>query len=229
MTTIKKRFSGDIIAEGDGILKHLAEKNRANLREANLRGANLGEANLREANLREANLRGADLREANLRGADLREADLGGANLGGADLGGANLWGANLREADLREATLRGADLRGANLWGANLGEANLRGARIEFYQYPSIRLLSSISLGVLSDNLTLELMRRDAYGHPRPELFDEWAKGGDCPYQNEERLWSFQENRELWKPGNPEMTDRDFVLALCKEKTWGIRGYLKA
>lgn len=33
-----------------------------------------------KANLREANLRGADLREANLRGADLREADLSEAN-----------------------------------------------------------------------------------------------------------------------------------------------------
>jgi hypothetical protein len=64
---------------------------RANLREANLRGADLQWANLRVAdlqwaNLRVANLRGANLRWANLRGADLRGADLRGADLRGADL-----------------------------------------------------------------------------------------------------------------------------------------------
>ena len=66
------------------------------------------------ADLREANLRGADLRGADLREADLRGADLYGANLRGADLYGANLRGADLRGADLREADLRGADLREA-------------------------------------------------------------------------------------------------------------------
>ena len=54
---------------------------RADLREADLRGADLREADLRGADLREANLRGADLRYANLRGADLRGADLCGADL----------------------------------------------------------------------------------------------------------------------------------------------------
>ena len=42
-------------------------------------------------NLRVADLRGANLSEANLRGADLRVADLSGANLSGADLYGADL------------------------------------------------------------------------------------------------------------------------------------------
>ena len=59
---------------------------RADLREADLRGANLHGANLRRADLREANLRGAnlcetDLREANLRGAELRRANLRGADI----------------------------------------------------------------------------------------------------------------------------------------------------
>jgi len=150
------------------------------------------------------------------------------ANLRGADLRGADLRDANLRGADLRGANLRGADLRGADLRGADLRDADLRGAKIEFYQLPSIRLLSSIFLGTLSDALTIELMRRDAWAHPFPERFDEWAKGGDCPYQNEERFWRFQETRELWEPGPPEMKDSDLILAICKERGWAVRGYIE-
>ena len=160
----------------------------------------------------------ADLRRANLWGANLRGADLRGANLWGADLRRANLWGANLRRADLWGADLRGADLRGADP----------RGAKIEFHQFPSIRLISSMFLGKLSDKITLELMRRDAWGHPYPEKFDDWANGGQCPYKNEERAWFFEEKRELWKPGPPEMKDSDLVLAICKEMNWRVRGYLE-
>ena len=50
-----------------------------------------GENGGERADLRDADLRGADLRDANLRDADLR-----GANLLSADLRGANLLGANL-------------------------------------------------------------------------------------------------------------------------------------
>ena len=74
-----------------------------------------------KADLREANLRGADLREADLRRADLCRADLREADLRGADLCGANLCEADLRGADLRGANLCEADLRGADLRGANL------------------------------------------------------------------------------------------------------------
>ena len=98
---------------------------RADLRDANLRGANLRGADLRGANLRGANLRGADLCGANLRGADLCDADLYGANLYGADLRDADLRGANLCDANLS-----GADLRNANLSNANLRNANLRNAK---------------------------------------------------------------------------------------------------
>jgi len=69
--------------------------------------------------------------------------------------------------------------------------------------------------------------MRRDAQAHPKPGLFDEWAKGGSCPYQNEERFWQFREKRELWKSGEPQMADRDLILAICKAMGWGIKGYL--
>ena len=48
---------------------------KADLRDADLRGADL-----RDADLRDADLRGADLRDADLRGADLRDANLRGAD-----------------------------------------------------------------------------------------------------------------------------------------------------
>jgi len=205
----------------------------ADLNEANLIWANLSKANLIGANLRRADLIGANLMEADLRRANLIWADLNEANLIWADLSKANLSGANLRRADLSEANLIGAnlswaDLNEANLSGANLNGADLRRAKIEFYLFPSIRLLSTMPLDGLSDKLTLELMRRDAYAHPYPERFDEWAKGGDCPYQCEETFWQFTVKRELWHRGNPHMADRDLILAICKEKGWGIRGHLE-
>jgi hypothetical protein len=68
------------------------------------------------ANLRDANLRGAILRDANLYNADLRGAILRDANLTGADLGGANLRRANLQGANLTGAYLGGAILTNAIL-----------------------------------------------------------------------------------------------------------------
>ena len=71
--------------------------------------------------------------------------------------------------------------------------------------------------------------MRRDAYAHPYPEKFTTWAeKDSKCPYQNEEQFWYFQEKKELWRVGKPIMTDRDLIVAICKAKGWGIRGYNK-
>jgi len=128
---------------------------------------------------------------------------------------------ANLSVADLSRANLSGVNLSWAGLYGANLSGANL-----EFSRFPSIGLLSSIYLGTISDNLALELMRRDADGHPYPERFDEWAKGGDCPYQNEERFWLFNEKKIVWKPGKPQMSDKDLIIAICRETGWKIRNY---
>jgi len=150
------------------------------------------------------------------------------ANLSRANLSGANLFGADLSKADLSKANLFKTNLSRANLSKANLSGADLSGANLEFYQFPSIRLLSSISLSILSNKLTLELMQRDAYAHPNPDSFELWAKGGKCPYQNEERFWFFQENKELWKTGKPQMRDSDLIIAICKDKGWKIKGYLK-
>jgi len=79
--------------------------------------------------------------------------------------------------------------------------------------------------LGKLPPALTLELMRRDAWAHPKPEMFDIWADGGPCPYGGKkvERLHFFQEKRDLWVPGPPTMKDSDLIIAICKEKNWVI------
>ena len=54
---IKKRFTGEIIVEGEAeSFVQFVEQNKANLSGANLSGANLYEANLFKANLYKANL-----------------------------------------------------------------------------------------------------------------------------------------------------------------------------
>jgi hypothetical protein len=124
MTTLKKITKTElkIILE-----KHLAwinndeNRERADLRYADLFHANLFHADLRyadlfHANLFHADLRSADLSYANLRSADLSYANLRSADLRSADLSYANLSYANLRSADLRYANLRYADLSYANL-----------------------------------------------------------------------------------------------------------------
>ena len=146
-----------------------------------------------------------------------------GANLYGADLSRADLSGANLSRADLSGADLSGADLSGADLYGANL-----YGAKIKFAQFPSIAILSRLPLRNVSDETILELMRWDAQAHPKPELFDEWAKGGKCPYQHEERWWLMPEKRDVWQPGEPTIRLSDLILRICKEEGWQIAGYLE-
>ena len=159
--------------------------------------------------------------------AEGNSANLRDANLRNTDLRNTNLRNANLRNADLINTDLRNANLRNTDLINADLRDADLRNAKIEFPLFPSLSQISSMLLGSLPDDLILELMRRDAYGHPHPELFDEWANGGDCPYQNEMRAWFFEEKMELWEPGDPTMADRDLVVAICKAMEWGIKGYL--
>jgi len=214
MNKIINKFTDKIICkgeEGEESVKELAEKFKADLSGADLSGADLSWANLSGADLSWANLSKANLSKANLYEADLFKADLYGANLSGADLS----------EAYLSEAYLSEVNLSGVNLCGVNLCGANL-----EFSRFPSIRFISSIQLGLISNDLALELMRRDVDGHPYPEKFDEWAKDGDCPYQNEERFWLFDEEREVWEPGKPQMSDKDLIIAICKEKGWKIKNY---
>jgi hypothetical protein len=183
---------------------------KADLQGADLRGADLQGADLRGADLPGANLRGANLPGADLPGADLRGADLQGANLRGANLQRANLWGANLQRANLWGADLRGANLPGANLRGANLQRANL----------PAPTMLLLAYWGEVSKELTTELMRYDAFNHPEPQKFQQWADGGDCPYTNVrwQRAANFHEERELWIPGAAKSA-LELVKALFVEK----------
>jgi len=200
-------------------------------------------ADLIGADLQEADLQGANLQGANLRGADLQGANLQGANLQGAILRGANLQGAILWWADFQYADLQGANLQEAILWWADLIGANLRKAAITFPLFPT-KILQTIYLGTLSDVLTLELMIRDASFLPfEIKLkFVDWAlEGGGCPLKNDsERAWLFRENRDIlanylkkrnvqfestWEPQIP---GDQLIIEICKEKGWGIKGYVE-
>ena len=59
-------------------------------------------------------------------------------------------------------------------------------------------------------------------------DAFDKWANGGSCPYQNEERWFYFNANTKIWKSGMPKMKLNELTIAICKEKNWGIKGYLE-
>ena len=80
-------------------------------------------------------------------------------------------------------------------------------------------------NLGNVSNNITLELMRRDASFHPDPKKFGQWAKGGECPYKDCvcQQIHHFEIKKELWQPGKPTMTDYELLMAIAKEKKWKI------
>ena len=197
---IKNRYTNEIIVSRKySSTKIAVEKNKQNLSEANLRGINLSGTELSGANLILADLRRADLYRANL-----RETDLYGANLSEANL----IW-VNLRRANLSEANLNGADL-----WKTNLNEVDLREANY------SISIMNQIDWDELSDELTLELMRHDAEICGSKAMTN-WVKGGKCPFStgNIQRLFYFNEKKELWKPGKPRLHNMELWKALCKEK----------
>ena len=183
---------------------------------ANLRGANLRNADLRNADLSGAELIGANLIGANLVGANLVGAELVGAELIGANLIGANLIGANLRSADLRDADLRGADLRGADLIGAYLSDANLRSADL-----PSPTIFILANWGEVSEKLCEALMRFDASNHDDPLKFQEWAEGGECPYNGElyQRSSNFSQKKEVYRADAILLTARQLMQCLLFEK----------
>jgi len=205
---IKNRFSAEVIFSTDAdslrASVELAVKTSANLESANLWSANLCSANLESANLESANLESANLRSANLcsaklRSANLRSADLRSANLCSAKLRSANLWSANLCSANLESADLRSADLRSADLRSADLRSANLTNA-----QLPAPTSVLLAAWGEVSAELCADLMMYDASCHPDQKAFDEWAKGGPCPYAgvNVQRACNFKEKKELWGKG---------------------------
>ena len=59
----------------------------------------------------------------------------------------------------------------------------------------------------------------------PHPKKFDQWAKGGECPYKDCvcQQIHHFEIKKELWQPGKPTMTDYELLMAIAKEKKWKI------
>jgi hypothetical protein len=96
-------------------------------------------------------------------------------------------------------------------------------GSNCEFTIINATFLLFNFEM--LSDELTLEMMRRDAEFHPNPEKFDKWVKTDICPYQdcNFHRLFIFQEKKNLWKPGKPEMTNYELITKIFEYKNWKL------
>jgi uncharacterized protein YjbI with pentapeptide repeats len=109
------------------------ERDRLDLKGADLRFLDMRDSHLERANLWQAHLERGTLIGAHLEGADLMGAHLEGALLLGAHLGGAALNGAHLEGAVLRNAHLEGAFfVNGAHLEGTDLREAHLEGAFLD-------------------------------------------------------------------------------------------------
>jgi len=128
---------------------------------------------------------------------------------------------ANLSSADLSYADLRSANLSSANLSSADLRYADLSSADLSLANLPAPTMLLLAAWEMVSAELTLKLMRYDAANHPEPSKFDEWAKGGNCPYADVkwQRCANFQENRKLWKPGETTESALELVMMLFAEK----------
>ena len=167
------------------------------------------------ADLSRANLSGADLSRANLYLANLSRANLYGADLSGAELSRANLYGANLSEANLY-----GANLYGANLSGANLSRAHLSGANLSLAIFNPLSLML-LNFGLLSDDMTLELMRWDALACGVSKM-NEWSRGGPCPFGGTVlRPFMFRERKGPWSEVDTERRIKDpldLIKALALE-----------
>ena len=100
------------------------------------------------ANLDRRDLQNVDLRNANLIGAQLQGADLLGAQLQGANLIEAQLQGANLFQAQMQGAELHGAQMSDDT----NLGGATLRGAAISWADATTMAKLRPFWLGIFAD-----------------------------------------------------------------------------
>jgi hypothetical protein len=222
-----KKLNGEIFIKGTSDVKYLLKNafyNKMDLTNLDLTSKNLTGIKLKGANLSGTNFTRSDLYSICLDGANLENTNFRAANLGWSFIEYANLTNANLYYADLDYTLLTGSNLTNANLTNANLSKAHLNNVKITFNKFPSIKFFTNINLGVLSDKLTLELMRRDYVSHPYPELFEVWKNGGKCPYDGlVKRYWIFESNLELWDKEKPTMNDIELISAICKEKGWKI------
>lgn len=238
-TQIRNRFTGEIICSRNGnfrsaVLAVVREHRKFD--SANLRGAIFNRLNLPYVYFRHADLTGSAWANVNLSDAHFLDAELSASsfvktNLSNAELrgaalrhtgfNGANLNGASLVGADLSSAHLVNANLHGANLLDANLRDAHLEGANLCGAWLPSPAVVLSADWGLLSDQLTADLMLLDASGHPDPQKFKDWAKGGGCPYEyvGIQRVANFKQRRNLWGKGKKDSL-YNLMVRVLQEKT---------
>jgi hypothetical protein len=69
---------------------------------------------------------------------------------------------------------------------------------------------------------MTLEMMRHDAESCGI-EAMNNWIKTNKCPFVDSKRDYMFQEKKELWIPGIPELRGMELLKALCKEKGYKL------
>lgn len=188
--------------------------------------------NFEDAKLEQCDLKNSDLRHSTFERSILEYSNLQRANLNSSNLRYANLNNCNLKWADLFAADLRYSSLREVDLEDVNFEGCLLDGAYIEFYKFPSKTILN-MPLGKLPDELTIELMIRQAYSCPDPEIFKMWAFGEDCPFRIKykfERTWKFVEDKVLLKKYlesggefKPKMKDFELIRKICEYKDWKL------
>lgn len=86
----------------------------------------------------------------------------------------------------------------------------------------PDIEQILLVHWRNLSDELTSLCIAYDQSLHPNPERFEEWAKGGRCPYDggySKYRAIWFQERKECWSPELQPPNVKDLVLRILDEK----------
>ncbi len=148
---------------------------------------------------------------------DLIEQNLIRAYLYKADLQGAVMHHANLSYANLEKADLRGADLRQVKFTETYLAGANLVSAR-----YSPRSILELHINPVISEDLRVELMRWNSLVCGEQKM-NVWSKSvglyDSSPFEeNYDRLFNFQENKELWRPGPPKTNIMELWQWVAKE-----------
>lgn len=151
---------------------------------------------------------------------NLSKCRLTGLRLSHVYLDCANLSHTILSNATLISCHMLHANLRGSKLIHANLSNSILDYANLTDAMYQVSALLHQIDWGALSEQLTLELMRRDARIVGNTAM-KRWVSTEDCPFEHNHmvRDFMFDENPNLWKPGSPKLNDLQLFRALCREK----------
>lgn len=107
-----------------------------------------------------------------------------------------------------------------SNSWAEVIRKAREKDANLSYADLPAPSMVLLASWGSLSSKLTTELMKYDAFFHPDPKAFANWAKGGRCPYSDVkvQRAANFLENKKLWKKGAPK-SGYALMVAVLREK----------